>query len=283
MTGAALLLKEIRKRELWPQLVARLKFNDCHDPHSGEFCSGGGGEDTGTDTVQNAVTRVFNRMGIAPDAVPVNIVDKDPREFVVGDMKFSEGGHFDPTKNEIEINTRGITTPAQLEPLVAHEATHYMYNWLENQQTVEHARIRALPSAEIKRLFQANGYPRHAAMAELQQRFPVSAMFAKHISDGYLTPEPGPAIDYSAVAREALAKEDGVTKYSESYWSRDWQHLSGGFTAAVNETLAEISSIKLGNPGQTKPTAPNWTALHFAVVHTYRNQMEQQSRHAAAH
>jgi hypothetical protein len=55
MTGAALLLKEIRKRELWPQLVARLKFNDCHDPHSGEFCSGGGGEQSAAKTGYEAL------------------------------------------------------------------------------------------------------------------------------------------------------------------------------------------------------------------------------------
>ncbi len=54
MIGPSLLLKEIRRRELWPQLQERLKFNECHNPpgspEGGEFCSGSGGasaSDTG--------------------------------------------------------------------------------------------------------------------------------------------------------------------------------------------------------------------------------------------
>ncbi len=47
MIGPSLVLKEIRRRELWPQLQARLKSNDCHNPagssEGGEFCGGDGG------------------------------------------------------------------------------------------------------------------------------------------------------------------------------------------------------------------------------------------------
>ena len=47
--GSALLLKELRARELWPQYLERLKFNPNHapagSPEGGEFTSGEGGRD----------------------------------------------------------------------------------------------------------------------------------------------------------------------------------------------------------------------------------------------
>jgi hypothetical protein len=56
--GSALLLKELRARELWPQYLERLKSNDCHNPagspEGGQFCGGeGGGGDTGTEAMSS--------------------------------------------------------------------------------------------------------------------------------------------------------------------------------------------------------------------------------------
>jgi hypothetical protein len=50
--GHAILLKEVRARELWPQYLARLKGNDCHNPagspDGGQFCGDGGSEGAGS-------------------------------------------------------------------------------------------------------------------------------------------------------------------------------------------------------------------------------------------
>ncbi len=73
-----LVMREIRKRELWPELQARLKRNDCHNPagsgNGGQFCPGGGGtavadSDDSTDskpikTIEEALKRLENGQGV---------------------------------------------------------------------------------------------------------------------------------------------------------------------------------------------------------------------------
>jgi 4a-hydroxytetrahydrobiopterin dehydratase len=54
------------------------------------------------------------------------------------------------------------------------------------------------------------------------------------------TPEAQEFKEFTKVFASDLAKEDGVTRYSASYWQR------GSQSQAVNETLAEMSRLKVG-------------------------------------
>jgi hypothetical protein len=76
---------------------------------------------------------------------------------------------------------------------------------------------------------------------------------------------------------EALAKTDGVTNYSRSYWSNS-AFIAGGKkfytlegTTAIDETLAEIALVHQSKPDQfpwqerEQPLSKEWSALYSAV------------------
>lgn len=199
--------------------------------------------------VQRRAGEIAMQMGVDPDII--NVVDKDPREFQVGNQQFKEAGHYNPNTKEIEINARN-TYHAQMSVtngVVAHEISHAMFHAAEQAQSVEHEEISSLPKAEYDRLFTNSGYVRPEMQAEVHQRFPVSAFWYRHLGDSYMetAEEQGQYTDKglskSRYIRnlDALIYDDGVSSYSAAYWQESALNRINGTRSAINETLAEMA------------------------------------------
>lgn len=232
------------------------------------------GRDGYLDTVSRMAREVRKELGVV--GVNITVVDKEPPSFKVGNMMFSEGGHYSPgdfEPGEIEINARNITSETAARGIVAHELTHHVWNTLEKMQESEHSAISSMPKEEYARFFMGNGYARPERLQELQQRYPVSAMFSKYLGDAYVEVEPATHAGMMEKTNR-LEKDDGVTAYSKAYWDADPRHVTNGFKRAVDETLAEISFIYSGTAGDL--TARNgvksklWQEFHADLMQTYQ-------------
>lgn len=217
--------------------------------------------------VRRRADEIAEQMGVDPSIIKV--VDKDPREFVVGDQNFKEAGHYNPNSGEIEVNARNSFTPQMsgTNGVVAHEISHAMFHAAERAQTLEHNEINTMPEKESDRLFTASGYARPEMQAEIHERFPVSAFWYRHIGDSYMETEAEQSGPYTGAGRpklsrysqnlDALIQDDGVSSYSEAYWKNNPEKRVNGVRTAINETLAEMAR-QLVVP-QSKVSSDLWT------------------------
>lgn len=189
----------------------------------------------------------------------INVVDEDPRQFEVGGMKFNEAGHYDPNTREIQINARVATGDriAQTTGIVAHEISHAQYHTVSDMRDLEHEELGNLFADDTKKYFKISGGVRDQYKADFEERFPASAAFGRVGMDSYMT-------DIEGGGREAwtqLKKDDGVSAYSRSYWSADYQQKLMALETAINETVAEIRRLDQvpmsEREGDSKPT-PLW-------------------------
>lgn len=211
--------------------------------------------------VERRAADIAKQMGVNPSII--NVVDKEPREFQVGNLKFHEAGHYDPRTGMIEINARNSYDDRMsvTQGIAAHEVSHAIYDAARAEQAAEHEEISNLPKAEIDRLYRASGYVRPETRQEVHDRWPVSAAFYQHIGDSYLETE----AEQQGESRfkrnmDALEKADGVSDYSRAYWQKGALSQSGGFERAVNETLAEVARYQMTSPAwEGKKPDEIWT------------------------
>lgn len=191
--------------------------------------------------VSRRAESVAEDMGVSPSLI--SVVDKEPRTFTVGNRQFKEAAHYNPTKNEIELNVRMVYDDRMsvTNGIMSHEASHAIYQAARDVQTQEHTEIQNLPKAEYARLYRASGYAREETQAEIHERWPVSAMFHKHTGDSYMETEKEASGERYRKNMEKLQKDDGVSDYSKAYWEPDAVNRMSGQERAIDETLAETS------------------------------------------
>lgn len=202
------------------------------------------------------------------DAARIDVVDQAPRAFTVGTRQFNEAGHFDPATGRIQLNARVLAdlNTSAIKGVASHEIMHAQQDHVDRLRAAEHAVIKALPTDEYARLFQANGYARPEARGELAFRYPASAAYARTWGDSYLNEE-ADKDNYTA-----MMKEDGVSEYSKAYWAPEAMRGSGSLARAVGETLAEVRRVNqpaLRNSADSTPSK-RWARLERDLTRVYR-------------
>ena len=164
-----------------------------HPFHGNQWTGGQGGKspltDSNVDIVKRHVEDVAHEMGL-PIGI-VDVVDKEPRAFTVGDQHFKEAGHYNPATGTVQINARNSydMRMSVTKGIAAHEFSHAIYDAARRAQALEHKEISDLPPEEFKRLYRASGYARPEMQKEIHERWPVSAMFYRHTGDSYMETE----------------------------------------------------------------------------------------------
>jgi len=199
------------------------------------------------DIVARRAETLAEEMGIPPAII--NVVDKEPTAFKVGDLEFREAGHFNPRTGVIEINARNSYDErmAVTNGIVTHEISHAIFDAAREAQLAEHKEIDNLPPEEHKRLFRVSGYVRPEMQEEVHKRWPVSAMFYRHVGDTYMETENDQQPGQSRYVQKmnVLQKDDGISDYSKAYWQSDIVNQPNGFERAINETLAEMTRLRV--------------------------------------
>jgi SPP1 gp7 family putative phage head morphogenesis protein len=247
-----------------------------HPFHGNQWTTGVGGPGFHTRMVSRRAEQVADRMGVPPSII--DVVDKEPTPFTVGDRQFREAGHFDPTTRRIEINARNSydARMSVTNGIAAHEVSHAVYHAAREAQEAEHAQMSTLSAEEYNRLFTKAGYARPETQQEIHDRWPVSAVFYKHLGDALVETEAEQHASPSGDSRyfqkaTQLAKDDGVTDYSKAYWPQELLKQPGGFTRAINETLAEVARYKIikeSGAWEGAPPHPSWQAFSEDLLAT---------------
>ncbi len=226
--------------------------------------------------VQKNIEKIAAKMDYPPGRI--DIVDKEPPEFIVGNLKFKEAGHYDPATRRIEVNARtikeGDSTWAQ--GLAAHEIMHAQYDHVTKVQKLEHDEIRTMFDQNKEgEFFKRNGYPRPEKIEELYAKYPASAAFAKTWGDGYLG---GSKNEYTDWQQNEMVADNGHTEYAKSYWQpeavkRYFSDGTTGLTTALNETLAESARYETTFPKSSWKEAvpkPLWLKFSNDIRQAYR-------------
>ncbi len=228
------------------------------------------------DIVSRRATEVAEQLGVDPKII--HVVDKDPPQFKVGDVQFSEAGHFDPRTGQIEINARNAYNPSMYvtNGLVAHECFHAMYDKVQEAHNAERRELTALlKGPDGDKYWTKAGFARPEMVAELSQRFPVSAVFAKTWGGEFLNTSS--ENDKSKVMQTEAKRS--ATEYAKAYWSDEaMRGSSGSLDRARNETLAETtrylvtttSTQAAANWHEALPSR-NWVTLAKGIHAAYGN------------
>jgi hypothetical protein len=185
------------------------------------------------ESVSKRVVDMASKAGFGGE---VHVIDEAPKAFTVGGKEFNEAGHYTPSDGSITINLRNAYDDF-LPHLIQHEVMHDKFAAAEAMRTREHKEMQDLMigKGEYDKWLRPSGEPRDEMRAEIEKRWPMSALFAKTIGDSYLEMGADPA---------GMKIDDGVTEYSKAYWSPEEQGKSGAYWNAVNETLAEMAYLK---------------------------------------
>lgn len=196
-----------------------------HPFRGNQYTSGMGGSDTGLSGGDSGITQ---RMGIAESTARELGVNPDDIEyggegyaFSVGDDNFIAAGQFDPSTGKITLYKGALNaSETELKGITAHEVQHAKFNTVMSEYHAEVQRIINDPGTIDK--ISPSGKVREQFKGE----FPAYEAIDPYISQ----------------SRE-LAKKDGITSYSTSYWKA---YFDGkvNFETAVNETLAEVAHQK---------------------------------------
>jgi hypothetical protein len=235
-----------------------------------------------TEIVTNLAVAEAKKMGVHPWYL--NVVDKEPREFKVGDKQFTEGGHFQPWDEMIEINVRNLDygDAPVVRGMVSHELSHFVYH-----------RVKAIADAEFEK-YKAKAIDPHDSdqytpwHTEHFERDPdrFGAYRAKASSQAMLAAEfpasmalsimsGGPQYLFKGISRE-MVNENGHSAYAKSYWSKDAIAAKHSYESAINETIAEVTRY-LHHPRSWHEDHPvnldsPWVKLTSAMHSYYRQR-----------
>ena len=234
------------------------------------------------EVVTNLATAEAQKMGVHPWYI--NVVDKEPREFTVGDKQFTEGGHFQPWDEMIEINVRNLDygDAPVVRGMVSHELSHFVYHRVKAIADTEFEKYKAKAidphdsdqytpwhTEHFERdPDQFGGYRVKAtSQAVLAAEFPAST--ALSLMSG------GPQHLFRGITRE-MVNENGHSAYAKSYWSKDAIAAKHSYESAINETIAEVTRY-LHHPRSWHEDHPvnlesPWVKLTSAMHSYYRQR-----------
>lgn len=205
------------------------------------------------ETVIRRTTETLEEMGLDPTIA--NVVDKDPREFEVGGQTFHEAGHYNPNTGMIEINARNgyDVRMSVTRGLVAHEATHAMYDRVKREWAEERTAYNNMSNEDIEKI-RMDGTPKPEYVEEFAKKYPISTEMDKV---------------WGFKLQEQMIEENGHTNYAKAYWDAiqpGRPFVPGGLDRAVNETLAEIMSLRLAPKGYPAIKQPSQKWQDFATT-----------------
>jgi hypothetical protein len=223
--------------------------------------------DANVQVVTESVANLSKKFKVAPE--DVEIVTHEGRKFKVGDREFTEGGHYSPSTQKVQINARYIQTKKQADQIIAHEMTHHAWHEVQRAQQSERSGVEAIFRGERFKEFYypGSGYLREEKAEEFGKMFPATRLMGKYGMDSYGTTRD----EATKNVLDKLKKDDGVTDYSEAYWAAAERNLD----IRVNETLAEISALKQDDLvindkgfkiGQTRKVSPLWNRFHRELL-----------------
>lgn len=202
--------------------VAALKGEGAGHPFRGnQWTHGAAGVvgDSGDATQRMGIAENTAReLGIDPSRIEYG---GDGYAFSVGDDNFVAAGQFDPSTGNITLYKGALNaSETELKGITAHEVQHAKFNDVMKEYHAEVTRIVNDPDpiAKIK--------PSGELREQYASDFPT-----------YKVIDP-----YMSQSRE-LAKKDGITPYSTSYW-KAFSDGKVSYETAVNETLAEVAHQK---------------------------------------
>lgn len=241
-----LLLKEERSTARFNKAdESRFSEDQPRDP-DGKFASGGGSSENmpgkeapeflkpemNDHEAKSAMVRNAAReLNFPTDKV---VTDQETKEFNVGDHHYTEGGHAEIyTTGNIVIHTNHVADDG-VRGIVAHEVEHIRFQGVLKDYENEMMRLRELPSKEPllwDSITTPNGYldPDKGAGDHFPTAMALQEFFEKNSTE--------------------LAKDDGVSAYSRSYWQTalDPKYSNGNYPAfrdrAIHETLAEMARM----------------------------------------
>lgn len=157
-------------------------------------------EQTGSLATTNAIKKTCEAFGVPLGLVKVQ--DLSGKSFTLNGVTHSFAGFFDPRTGFAVMDDR--IKAADMQPMLAHELTHLVFDRATRGITPECAAFR----------------------------------------------------EFLSVFGDELRDEDGVTPYSVEYWKLEGkQSTPASLIHAVNETLAEMSSLKLSTRTTRTPGA----------------------------
>lgn len=253
-------------------------------------------------TVARVAYAAASRMGF--DESKIDVIDVPPVKFQVAGRDLTEGGHYSPETGRITINAASSGETQHARGLATHEVMHAQHDTLERVSQDEHEEISRIAHAddhsEFDRLFGKNGYPRasETVFAEIEARWPASALRAKHAPNGdaYLgTWKQGDDgkwrfdDDEHMNRRTAMRDEDGATAYSKLYWEQEEKQYGSperkkaSFVgrASEQETLAEVARYhEMAARGPWKEGVPGkrWQAYAMAIKKAYPDMKKRDTR-----
>lgn len=202
------------------------------------------------EVVTNLANSEAEKMGVSP--WHINVVDKDPPSFMVGDKQFTEAGHYQPSNEQIEINVRDLSygDASIVRGIVSHELSHFVWHTMKSVADREFQRYLAKAVTPDGQNHTAWYHERFGGVAgdvvihsyrklkpeyyeEMAKEFPAS-MALSGLSGG-------PANIFSGISAE-MVKENGHSAYAKSYWTPEAvKSRNGSYDTAINETIAEVT------------------------------------------
>jgi hypothetical protein len=197
-----------------------------------------GGARAAADAAQRQVTGYAQKLGYKG---PITYKDVEGDEVTVTGRPFRSAGHFNPRTGEVVVFKNAVGNDAALQGLVAHEVQHARFETFLATSVRQRAEAERLttairgerwrtPDPEGRAPMDAGGFLR----AQARSKYP--ALWAREKLLERVT--------------EVLQREDGVSVYSREWW-RAWEEqrqLPQGVFSPINETLAELSRLRLTNP-----------------------------------
>lgn len=203
-------------------LAARYGKFDPNQPRDddGRWTDGGA---VGTEPIiseedrENLVDAIISEIGFDPSAASYQ---GSGYEFEVGGTKCTAIGDYNPETGEIRIYSGAFRSDELLRSVVAHEHQHHVYTIVEKKYHDELQDImrRGMAGEDIIK-------PSGELREQYKEQYKIYAILQPFHDE----------------RSKELSKKDGVSTYSRMYWT-DEGMKKYGWTRAVNETLAEVSS-----------------------------------------
>lgn len=232
------------------------------------------------EVVRNLVNDTAIKMGVSP--WHINVVDREPPEFHVGEKTFTEGGHYNPADEMIEINVRNLMygDAPEVKGMADHELSHFIYHTMKavaDREFKEYLAKAVTPdghehTAWYHERFEKNPKNNFAKRLkpeyreEMAKAFPASMALA-----GLAGGDP-----FTGISQE-MVNENGHSAYARSYWSKEAVEARGhSYETAINETIAELSRW-LNHPSSwheastPQPSSP-WVKMTVAMHQWYKDR-----------
>jgi hypothetical protein len=191
----------------------------------------------------NLATEVAQKMGV--DMSNIVIFDGEPREFMVGNQKFFEAGHYDRDTQTVVVNVREMNASDadEFKGMMTHELSHLIYHSMKVAAERERTRFYDKLNASHKSFmgwhqehFETD--PDHPNtqrvkvehQEEIERDYPASLALSVE-SGGWL---------FEGISDDMIT-ENGHSDYAKSYWTKEALNTYGNYEHAVNETIAEVT------------------------------------------